>query len=80
MIVRYFNACNSKYNLNRIGHYDLALDKYWVIQGVYFILTNIVALGVCITDGKILFCHGVSYQSRVNKFSMREYNYRTVYD
>ena len=30
LLGRYFNACNAIDNHNRIRHYDIALDKYWV--------------------------------------------------
>ena len=46
---------------------DLALDKYWVTQSGYFRLAITVALGVGITDGKLLFCHGISEQIMDNK-------------
>ena len=37
-----------------------ALEKYLVTQSENFILATIVALSMGITDGKILFCHGIS--------------------
>ena len=40
--------------------YDIALDKYWVTQSGYFRLATNVALGVGITDRKLLYCRGVS--------------------
>ena len=42
--------------------YYLALDKYWVTHSGYFRLTNTVALGMVITDGKLLFFHDIKYQ------------------
>ena len=39
---------------------DLALEKYWVTQSVYFRLETTMALGMGITNGKLLYCHGVS--------------------
>ena len=38
--------------------YDLALDKYWVTRSGYFRFVTTVALGMGITDGKLLYCHG----------------------
>ena len=39
--------------------YDLSLEKYWVTQSGYFILAITVELGIGITDGNFLFCHGI---------------------
>ena len=58
LLGRYFNACNAIYNHNRMRQYDLLLDKYWVTQSGYFRLAPTMALGVGITDGKLLYCHG----------------------
>ena len=44
--------------------YGLALEKYWVTQIGYFRLVNTVALGMGITDGKILLCNGISEGSK----------------
>ena len=49
---------------------DIALYKYWLTQSVYFRLSTIVTLGMVITDGKLLFCHGISEGSVGNEFSM----------
>ena len=43
-------------------------------------LATTVSLGISITDGGLLFCHGISEGSLEKKVSMREYNNRTVYD
>ena len=59
---RYFSACNAIDNNKSMRKSDLALDKYWVTQSGYFRLAITVALGVGITDGKLLFCHGISEQ------------------
>ena len=59
LIGRYSGACNERKNHNRMRQYGLTLDKYWVSQSGYFRLATTVALGVFITDGKILFCHGI---------------------
>ena len=47
---RYFNAFNAIDNRNRMQKSDLELEKYWVIQGGYFVLATTVALGMGITD------------------------------
>ena len=39
---------------------DISLEKYWVTQSGYFRLATTVALGMGITDGKLLYCHGVA--------------------
>ena len=39
---------------------DLELDKYLVTQSGYFRLATIVVLGMGITDGSLLFWHGVA--------------------
>ena len=59
---------------------NISLDKYWVTQSGYFRLATKVALGMGITDGKLLFCHGVSEGNVDKKISALEYNNRTVYD
>ena len=40
--------------------YDIALEKYWLTQSVYFRLATTVELGVGITDGKLLYCHDIA--------------------
>ena len=57
---RYFNACNATDNQNRMRKYDLELETYWVTHSGYFRLATTVELGIGITDGNILFCHGIS--------------------
>ena len=59
LLGRYFNACNTIDNQNRIRKSDIALDKYWVTQSGYFRLANTLALGMGITDGKLLHFHGL---------------------
>ena len=59
---------------------DIALEKYWVTHSGYFRLATTVALGMVITDGKLLYCHGVAEGNEENKISTLEYNSRTVYD
>ena len=80
LLGRYFSACNSIYNYNRISQSCLALGKYWVTQSGYFRLANTVALGMSITDGKLLFCHRISQGSAENKIPMIDYNNRTDYE
>ena len=59
---------------------DLAIEKYWVTQSFYFRISNTVALGMSIIDGKLLFCHGVTKENMDKKISSLKYNNRTVYD
>ena len=40
----HFNACNTKYNHNRMWQYDLALENYWVTESDYFRLAATMAL------------------------------------
>ena len=80
LLGRYFNACNSIDNHNRIRQSDLSLDKYWVTQSGYFRIANTVALGMGIKDGKLLYCHGVAEGNKDKKILTLEYNNRTVYD
>ena len=61
-------------------YYDPDLYKYWVTQSDYFILATTVALGMGITDGKLLLCHGTSQESDDKNISTKEYINRTVYD
>ena len=72
MIGRYFNACNAIDNHNRMRQSDLALEKYWVTQSGYFILATTVALGMGITDGKLLYFHGVAEGNMDKKISTLE--------
>ena len=53
-------------------HTDLYIDKYWVKHIGYFRLATTVALGMGITDGELLFCHGVSEVNVDNNILMRD--------
>ena len=53
---------------------DLSLEKYWVTQSGYFRLATTVALGMGITDGKLLYYHGVAEGNKDKKTSTLEYN------
>ena len=70
-LVRYFNACNEIDNQNMMFQSDLVLEKYWVTHSGYFRLATTVALGMGITDGKILLCRGISEESVGKKISTR---------
>ena len=48
------------------------LERYWVTQSGYFRLATTVELGMVITDGKLLFCHGFSMGGVDKKISTRE--------
>ena len=76
----YFNACNEIYNHNRMRQSDLLLENYCVTHGGYFRLAANLALGTGITDGKLLYCHGVAEGNKDKKISTLEYNIRTVHD
>ena len=80
LIGRYFNACNTIYNHNRMRQSDLFLEKYWLTQSGYFRLATTVALGMGITDGKLLYCHGVAEGNEDKKISTLDYNNSTFYD
>ena len=60
--------------------YYLSLDKYWVTQRGYFRPATTVALVMGITDGKLLYCHGVAEVNLDKNISILEYNNRTVYE
>ena len=60
LIGGYVNACNAIDNHNRMQQSDLALQKYWVTQSGYFRLSTIVALGMGIADGMLIFCYVIS--------------------
>ena len=47
---------------------DLALDKYRATQSGYFRLATAFALGMGITDGNILYYHGVAKGNMDRKF------------
>ena len=72
MIGGNFSDFNKIDNHNRIHQYSLAVEKYCVTQGGYFGLATIVALIMGIADGKLLFCHVISEQSKYKTISMRE--------
>ena len=55
LLGRYSNACNAIAHHNRMRQSDIALEKYFVTHSDYFRLTTTIALGMGITDGKILF-------------------------
>ena len=59
---------------------DLTLEKYWVTQSGYFSLATTVSLCMGVTDGKLVYCHGVAEGNKDKKISTLEYNNRTVYD
>ena len=59
---------------------DILLEIYWVTQSGYFRLETTVVLGMGITDGKLLYCHGVAEGNEDKKIPTLEYNNRTVYD
>ena len=71
LLGRYFNVCNSIYNHNRMRQSDIVLDKYWVKHSGYFRLATTVALGVVITDGKLLFYRVISQDSEDNTVSTK---------
>ena len=79
LMSRYFNACNAIDNHNMTQQSDLALENYWVTHSRYFRLANTVALGVGITYGKLLYCHGVAEGNVDRKVSTLEDNNRTFY-
>ena len=79
MLGRHFNAFNAIHNNNSMRKSDLALDKYWGTQSGYFRLTTTVALGMGITGGKLIYCHGVAEGNMDRKFSTLEYKNTTVY-
>ena len=80
VIDSYFSDCYAINNHNRMRQFELVLYKYWVTQSGYFRLVTTVALGMGLTDGNLLFCHGISEKSKDKTISMREYTDRTVYD
>ena len=71
VIGRHFTACNKKCNHNSMVQYDVALEKYWAIQGVYFRLATTLELGMGITDGKLLLFHVISDKIKYKTISMR---------
>ena len=52
--------------------YDVELEKYWVTQSGYFRLETTVVLCMGVTDGKLLFYHGVSKGNVEENISTRE--------
>ena len=79
LLERYFIACNSIDNTNRIQQSELALEKYGVTQSGDFWIATTLALGMGITDGKLLICHEIPKESVNKKIKTREYNIRTIY-
>ena len=39
---------------------DIELEKYWVTQSGHLRLAIAVELSMSITDGNLLYCHGIS--------------------
>ena len=58
----------------------VALEKYWATQSVYVRIRTTVVLGMGITNGKLLLCHGISEQIKDSTISNIEYNDRKVND
>ena len=58
---------------------DLVLEKYWVTQSGYFRLATTVALGMGITDGKLLYFHGVAEVNVGKNKSTLNYRNSMVY-
>ena len=77
---RYFNACSTIDNHNRMWYYDLALDKYWVTQNGYFRLTTTVALGMGVIDRNLQYYDSVAEVNVDKKILSLEYNNSKVYD
>ena len=65
-----FCAFNEIDNHNRMRKYDVALEKYWATQSIYFRLSTTVSLGMGIIAGKLLLCHDISEQSKEKNISM----------
>ena len=59
---------------------DIYLEKYWVTQSGYFRLAAIVALGMGIAYGNLLYYQGAAEGNVERKILTVEYNNRTVYD
>ena len=59
---------------------ELVLEKYCLIQSGYFRLATIVALGMGITYGKLIYCRGVAEVNVDKKISTLDYNNRKFYD
>ena len=59
LIGSYFSSYNAIENQNRMRQSDIALEKYWATQSGYFRLATIVALGIGITNAKLLLYNGV---------------------
>ena len=71
-IGRYFYACNTIENQNRMQKYGPELEKYWFTHSGYFRLANTVSLGTGIKQRKLLFCHGILEGLVYKKKSTRE--------
>ena len=67
LIGSYFNDFNTIENQNRMHKSELSLEKYGVTQCSYIRLDTTVALGMGITEGKLLFYHGISNGSKNKK-------------
>ena len=68
------------YNHNKTSQYEIVLDKYWLTQSGHFMLETTVASCMGIKYANILLCYVISEQSLDKRISMRDYNYRKVYD
>ena len=69
---RHFNACTAIDNHNRMCQFELSLDKSWVTQSGYFRLATTVVLVMGITDGDLLFFHGIPEGSANKNISTRD--------
>ena len=69
---RYFSACNTIDQHNKMQKWDLVLEKYFVTQGGYFRIGTAVALGMEIKYENLLFCHGISGNNRDKDITIRK--------
>ena len=59
--------------------YEIVIYTSWVIYSGYCSIGAAVVFGMGITCAKLLFCCGISDNNRYKVISIRDYNYRTVF-
>ena len=68
----YLTSCNVICKHNDVQKFYLSIEKYWVIQNIYFIIETTVTLGMGETDAKPIFFHSILDKNRYNEITVRK--------
>ena len=77
---RYSHIYNSIDQHNKMGGYDIVLDKYWVTLYAYFMIGTTVQLDTRVIGANIIFCHVIE-SDKNDKDNTKQYHHnKTVFD